>query len=238
MATHIGGTQRLYSHNAAGAVPQTAWFAAGAIIAFLVPFIFTTAIDTPLNLYYLVYFSITGAFLAAYVRATGVDLVAVFTRNWRWSLGLGVLAAAFLVFSVLNREDSTPHPSGFEFAFSIAWRGVIYGIVDALLLSGFPALIALALHNNDLAGLRRKLSFAGVALVLTLVITAVYHLGYEQFREDGVSAPEFGNTVISIPVLATANPLGSVIAHASMHVAADTRAYETEVFLPPKTTVE
>lgn len=68
-----------------------------------------------------------------------------------------------------------------------------------------------------------------------VTITAVYHLGYEQYREDGVGAPETGNTIISMPMLLTANPLGSVAAHASMHVAAVAHAYETEVRLPPAT---
>ena len=46
-----------------------------------------------------------------------------------------------------------------------------------------------------------------------------------------------GNTVISIPMLVTMNPAGSVLAHASMHIVAVQHAYETKVLLPPKTTV-
>jgi hypothetical protein len=84
----------------------------------------------------------------------------------------------------------------------------------------------------------RRLGFAAIALPLVIVITAVYHLGYDQFREDGVAKPEIGNTVISVPLLVAVNPAGSIVAHASMHVAAVTHAYETDVFLPPQTTAE
>jgi hypothetical protein len=70
---------------------------------------------------------------------------------------------------------------------------------------------------------------------MILVITAVYHLGYPQYRQDGVAKPEVGNTLISIPMLATANPVGSIAAHVSMHVTAVTHSYETTIFLPPKT---
>jgi hypothetical protein len=80
--------------------------------------------------------------------------------------------------------------------------------------------------------------FAALALPLVVVITASYHLGYQQFRDDGVAAPETGNTIISLPLLVSANPVGSVIAHASMHLAAVTHAYETDVFLPPQQSVE
>ncbi len=75
--------------------------------------------------------------------------------------------------------------------------------------------------------------------MLTLIITTTYHWGYSQIRDSGLErkgllGPEIGNTVISIPTLATANPLGSFIAHASMHVTAVGHSYETDLFLPPQ----
>ena len=70
--------------------------------------------------------------------------------------------------------------------------------------------------------------------MLILTITATYHLGFEQFRRDGIEAPVIGNTMISVPMLLTASPIGSVLAHASMHVAAATHAYERPTFLPPQ----
>ncbi len=73
---------------------------------------------------------------------------------------------------------------------------------------------------------------------LVLLITATYHLGYPQYREDGVGKPEIGNTIISVPMFATANPIGALIAHATMHTTAVAHSYETDVFLPPKTTVK
>jgi hypothetical protein len=196
--------------------------------------VFSSTLDLNHDLYYLVYFAGALAFLVAYVLATGADMRALFTRHWRWSLALGVVASVALVFNVLNREDSTPHPDGLYFAFSIGWRGVVYGVVDALVLTAFPVAVTLALMGGRLETLVRRAAFAVVSLALVLVITAVYHLGYEQFREDGVGGPEIGNTIISVPAILTANPLGSLIAHASMHVAADVHAYETDTFLPPK----
>jgi len=219
-------------------VVQLAWFASGAFVAFLIPFVFSSVLDLNHDAYYAVYFAGVGAFLGLYVRTTGADVGAFFRQNARWSLGLGLLAAAFVVFNVLNREDSTPHPGGAYFAFEIGWRGVVYGTVDALLLTAFPALVAFTLLEKRIAGPTRRAAFAGLAFVMVVLITATYHLGYEQFREDGVGAPEIGNTIILVPALATVNPLGSVVAHASMHVAAVTHSYETEVFLPPQTDAE
>ena len=49
--------------------------------------------------------------------------------------------------------------------------------------------------------------------------------------------PEVGNTLISVPALLTTNPAGSVVAHAAMHTTAVTHSYETDVYLPPQTSV-
>jgi hypothetical protein len=214
-----------------------AWYAAGAALGFALPFVFTSIFDVHHDSYYAVYFAATMAFLAAYVRFTGVDVRDLFRRNWRWSAVLGAATAAFLVFNVLTRADSTPRPDGWYFAFTLGWRGVLYGAVDALLLSAFPLAVAYAAipHPRTRAG---AVGRGALVLVLMAFITAAYHLGYEQYRDDGVGAPEVGNTVITIPALLTGNPLGSVIAHVSMHVTADAHAYETDVYLPPQTSAD
>jgi hypothetical protein len=217
---------------------QLGWFAVGALVAFLFPFVFSSIMELGNDLYYAIYFSGAIALLTIYSITAKVDVRALFSRNWRWSLCLGILAAVFLVLGVIQREDSTPHPDGLYFAFTIAWRGVAYGVVDALVLTAFPVAVAYAVFHSRLDSLARKAGFAALAMILSLTITATYHLGYEQFRDDGITGPETGNAIISLPAVLTANPLGSLVAHASMHVAADIHAYETDLYLPPETTVD
>jgi hypothetical protein len=209
------------------------WFIGGAVLGFLVPFLFTSVLSLHHDLYYLIYFAVTLGFLGLYVRTTNVDLIGFFRRNWAWSLGIGVPISAFVVWNVLSR-DSTPGPTGAYLAFEVLWRGAAYGVVDALLLTAFPGLVALGLLSGNLRGIFRNAGFVLATLVMVIIITGVYHLGYAQFREAGVAQPELGNTIISVPMLATANPAGSVLAHAAMHVAAVVHSYETDVFLPPQ----
>ncbi len=71
-------------------------------------------------------------------------------------------------------------------------------------------------------------------LPLVIIVTATYHLGYPQYRQDGLSRPETGNVLISIPMFATANPVGSIVAHVSQHVAAVTHAYESRDLRPTR----
>lgn len=226
------------AHTRHAAVPHwlrhATWFAFVAAVAFLVPFLGVSVLDLQHDLYYLAYFASAAALLVTYVRAEHVDVRGTFTRAWRWSLALGVLVAAAQVWNVLG-EDSTDRPGGAYFAFELLWRGLTYGVVDAMLLSALPCLVAYSILRGRVGGLTGKARFAALALPMILFVTAAYHLGYPQYRDDGVREPEVGNTIISLPTLATANPLGSVVAHASMHVTAVTHAYETDVFLPPET---
>ena len=218
-------------------IGHVVWFSIGGIGSFLVPYVFSNLLGLHHDLYYLIYFAFVGAFLGAYIRRHDIDVVR-FMRVGAWSsVVLGVPISLFLVWNVLSR-DSTPHPDGAYFAFEIAWRGLAYGVIDALMLTAFPALIAFGLLGDRLAGIASRLRFAGLVLALTLIITGTYHLGYEQFREDGIGQPELGNTLISIPTMVTGNPVGSILAHSTMHVTAVTHSYETDVFLPPQTNAD
>jgi hypothetical protein len=228
-----------YTHPVPRAIPEVVrhltWFALVCAVAFFVPYLGVSVLDLQHDLYYLLYFAVTIGVVAEYVHVERVGVREVFRTRWRWSLGLGALLAVFLVFTVVNTEDSTARPDGAYFVFELVWRGVGYGLVDTLLLTVFPCFVAYKLLHGRVDGLKGKLRFTAVTLPLVLVITATYHLGYPQFREDGVSRPETGNVLISIPAFATANPLGSLVAHVSQHVAAVTHCYESEIFNPPVT---
>lgn len=216
-------------------VRQVVWFAVVCAIAFLVPYLGVSVLGLQHDLFYLVYFAVTIALIAAYVRVEHVPVAEIFRRSVAWSIGLGVVVAGFLVFNVFNTSGGTARPTGLYLVFELLWRGVGYGLVDTLLLTIFPCFIAYKLLDGHVAGLRGKLRFTALTLPLVIIITATYHLGYPQYREDGLGRPETGNVLISIPTFATANPAGSIVAHVAQHVTAVSHAYESPIFNPPVT---
>jgi hypothetical protein len=228
-----------YTHPAARAVPhavrQAAWFALVCTVAFLVSYLGISVLELQHDVFYLVYFVIVLTLLESYVRIEHVDVAKVFRCRRRWSIAIGVVLAAVLVFNVFKTEDATARPHGFYFVFELVWRGVGYGVIDTLLLTVFPCFVAFRIVRGRVGGLVGKLRFTALALPLVIVVTATYHLGYPQFREDGISRPETGNVLISIPTFATANPAGSIVAHVSQHVTSVTHAYESKIFNPPVT---
>jgi hypothetical protein len=201
-------------------------------VGFTIPFVGSSVLDLQHDVYLGIYFAAVLALLWAYAQATQLDVRSVARRNWKPGVALGVVFGIALVRNVLA-EDGTPRPDGAYFWFELAWRGGVYGAVDALLLTVLPCLVAYRAVGGPLRSWGRRLAYFGASLVLIATITAIYHLGFEQYREDGVGEPETGNVIISMPMLLTANPIGSIADHAAMHISAVAHSYETEVRLPP-----
>lgn len=228
-----------YTHPLLWAVPQAVrhlvWFVLICAVGFLVPYLGVSVLDLQHDVFYLLYFAVAIALLAGYIRVEHLDVAEILRHRWRWSAGIGVVLAVVLVFNVFNTEDATAWPHGAYFFFELLWRGVGYGLIDTLLLTVFPCLVAYRLLRGRVGGLKGKLRLTALCLPLVIAGTATYHLGYPQYREDGLSRPETGNILISIPTFATANPAGSFVAHVSQHVAAVTHSYESKIFNPPAT---
>jgi hypothetical protein len=236
MSTHVFGPQ---SHVEVrvwhGLSAHWAWLAGGFVLAFAVPYLLADVLEINRDLFYGLYALAVFGLFALWSRSTGYDVVAAAKRHWIAALLLGLAAAAVLSAIVIRTEDATARPDGIDLFAAIAWRGILYGVTDGLLLSVFPILVVFAAF----AGTRLDRRFAGkvviglVALAASLAMTAAYHSGYSDFRSDKMTKPLTGDVVWGAPTLLTLNPIGAPIAHAGLHTSAVLHSYETDTFLPP-----
>ena len=212
-----------------------AWLGAGFVVGFVVPFLFADVLRLPRDLYYGIYIAAVLGFFVLWARATGQRLDVMVRRRWRLAVVLGLIFAVILGFFVLRAEPATPGPEGLALAWAVLWRGVAYGAADGLLLSAFPILAVFAAAEGSRLRRRKSGTFAvgAAALLASLAMTTVYHLGYSDFRSPLLARPVTADLVWSVPTLVTLNPIGTPITHAAMHVTAVLHSYETDVFLPP-----
>jgi hypothetical protein len=210
------------------------WLAAGLVLFFLIPFVLTDLVSINRDLYYGIYIVAVFGFVGAWVGCANDAPLGVLTRNWRAGVGLGVLFVGAMTAIVLN-EPATSHPGGLDFVAALVWRGVLYGLADGLILSAFPILAVFAAFAGTrmMARWRGKVAVGALALAASLLFTAVYHLGYADFRGEKLRKPLAGDLIWSVPTLATLSPLGAPIAHAGLHVSAVVHSYQTDIFLPP-----
>ena len=210
------------------------WLAAGFPFAFAVPFLLADTLELNRDVFYGLYAAAVACFVTAWGRHTGFTRQD-FTRRWRWGLVLGALAAAVLTAVVLNSEHATARPGGLELAGAVLWRGVLYGATDGVLLSVFPILAVFGAFAGT--KLRKRIpgtvAVATLAMLASIGITAVYHLGYSDFRSEKLRKPVAGDLIWSAPTLVTLSPLGAPIAHIGLHVSAVLHSYDTDTFLPP-----
>jgi D-alanyl-D-alanine carboxypeptidase len=213
---------------------QLYWLAAGLVLIFLIPFCLTDVASIDRDLYYGIYIGAVFGFFGLWLRYANESARAVLTRNWRAGIAVGLLFVGAMVAVVLN-EPATARPGGLEFVSAIAWRGVLYGLADGLILSAFPILAVFAAFKGGRALARRrgKIAVGALALGVSLLFTAVYHLGYSDFRGEKLRKPLAGDALWSVPTLATLSPIASPLTHAGLHVTAVAHSYDTDLFLPP-----
>ncbi len=208
------------------------WIVVAALVGFASSFVFDDLLTLPVDLYYLVYFAVIITFFSIYVARTKLNLREWFSRRLIWGVLLGLIFGALLVQNVLSRPE-TEKFTGTYLVWSIFWRGLVYGAIDGLLLSSFPWTVTWRAFDVNHKPLGKKIAFGVLAWVMILVVTTAYHLGYSDFRSQKIIQPNIGNTIMSIPTLLAANPIGSAMAHATMHITAVIHSPKTELFLPP-----
>jgi len=213
---------------------QWYWLGAGLALFFLLPFLLTDVTTVDRDVYYAIYIATVLAFTGLWLRFATESPRAVLTRNWRAGIVLGAIFVLPLAAIVLQ-EDATSRPDGLDVVGPILWRGVLYGLADGVILSAFPivAVFAAFAGTRALARRRGKLAVGALALAVSMLFTAAYHLGYSDFRGEKLRKPLAGDAIWSLPTLVTLSPLGAPIAHAGLHVTAVVHSYDTDVFLPP-----
>jgi hypothetical protein len=117
--------------------------------------------------------------------------------------------------------------------FDILRLGVVYGTLDALFLSVFPVIAVWHAFPDHTGTWRGKIAVGALALVASLIVTATYHIGYEECRGDQMREALVGNDIFTLGYLLTTNPIAAVAGHVILHIASVLHGAATTVNLPP-----
>jgi hypothetical protein len=210
------------------------WIVAAGLLGFATSAIFARLLRLPRNLYLLPYVVCSSLFLYAYVKWSGLSVPDLTRHQWIWGLVGAVVLGAFTVKNILSQPASA-RAQGVVLAFDLVWSGVIYGFVDALLLSVLPVLATWQAFTllNWTVSLPGKILVGTLGILASLFVTVAYHLGYPEYHGKGLFGPVIGNTTMTLGFLITNNPLAAVLSHIAMHVAGVLRGPASVVQLPP-----
>ena len=214
-------------------VDRWGWLAAAALTGFAASYVLSSVLRLPRAGFVAGYTVFTAALCLVYVWREGVGARTQLRRRWVAGLIGGIVFGAVLVRQVLGQPASI-RPEGAELLGQLTFYGVIYGVVDALLLSVLPVL---ALYGSrpaaELKGAGARLRWGVTALLGSALVAAAYHAGFDEFRGARLIQPIIGNTLITLSYLLTGSPLTPLLAHVAMHGAAVVHGAESTMQLPP-----
>lgn len=211
------------------------WLPAAALLGFAIAAIFAGLLHLPRSVYLIPYVALASLFFYAFVRWSGISLTQVVRHNWVWGVMGAVLVGAFVVRNVVSQPASV-RADGLPLVFDLLWSGVVYGAMDALLLSVLPVLATWQAFSivGWTAHWPGKIAVGAIALVASLLITVCYHLGYPEYQaQGGVAGPTIGNGVMTLGYLLSTNPITAVFSHIAMHVAGVLHGPASVMQLPP-----
>jgi hypothetical protein len=210
-----------------------AWILAAGSVGFISSMLFSSLLHLPRAAFVAAHALVASAFVTCYVTLTRTDPGVETRRHSRRGLLVGVVLGLLLTRGVMMQPRSAA-PSGGALTAAIVWFGLVYGMVDAVLLNVLPAHIHLASKAAGTAGSAGgKLKASASALAASLVVTALYHLGFAEFRGPALLQPLIGNAIVTAGYLASGSPLAAIVSHVAMHVAAVVHGMESTVQLPP-----
>ena len=210
------------------------WVLGASLLGFAITSVFVWRWKLARNLFLIPYVCLVGMFLYAFSILYDVDPGAILARNWVWGVLAGGLTSLFLIRHVRSQPASR-HSTGPVLLFELTWVGLIYGLSDALFLNVFPVIMVWE-ATSGLAWTLTPWGKVGVGvlgLFASLMVAAAYHLGYPEFRGSKMRFVFTGNGIITLAFLLSGNPLGALISHPVMHIAAVLQGAETTVQLPP-----
>lgn len=210
------------------------WIPAAAVLGLAITAVLSGWLRWPRGWIVLLYAVLAGSFVLGYLRWSSQDLGQLVARHWLWGLVGAIAVGAFVVRNVMSQPGSAA-PRGPELVFNLIWLGLVYGTVDALLLSVIPIVAAWQglSRLGWTAAWPGRIAVGAIAVCASLIVAATYHWGYVEFRGPSLRAPVLGNGIMSLGFVLTTNPLTAWVSHVAMHVASVLHGMDTTLQLPP-----
>jgi hypothetical protein len=206
------------------------WIAGAGAVGFAVSAVCSSVLRLPRGPFVLVHAVAVGVLGALFFRGSGALVDRTARQRFAAGVATGLLVGAMLVAGVIRGSGGT-RPVGVDLATALGWYGVVYGVADAVLLTVIPvtAVRAWWIPRTN-AG---PLGWRAAALAASLLVTALYHAGFAEFRRAALVQPLIGNAVVTAGYLVTGHPATPLLAHVLMHGAAVFHGMEATTQLPP-----
>ncbi len=114
-------------------------FVAAAILGLVVAEVFAGLTHWPHSLNLIPFVGLSCLLLCAFLRWSSASVLDLLQDRWFWRLLAAVPLGMFIVHNILSQLAS-PRSEGWSLAFELLWVGIVYGLIETVLLFALPAM--------------------------------------------------------------------------------------------------
>lgn len=193
---------------------------------FLVSWIGTEVLHMSRHGYVAALAVVTAAAAVVVAEVAGASPAEFIGHHWALGLAAALLTGLGTGAAMRRKEPGTEHLDADELRVAAVWEGVVYGIAEGVLLSVLPVFVVWQAAAD--AGWNDAAAWAA-GFVASVVMIAVHHFGYWDFRGPKVGLAIVGCGVLTLGYLATGSLLAAALGHVLLHVVGITSGIQ----LPP-----
>jgi hypothetical protein len=160
------------------------------------------------------------------VEATGTSPSRILGHRWLAGLVGAVVTGLVAGMGLKRAERLGGHGSKTAAPSDLGWEGAVYGLAEGILLSGLPVFLLWQAATDK--GWATGWAWTS-ALAASVVMIAIHHFGYWDFRGPKVGLAIAGCGLLSVAYLVTRSLLAPAVGHVIMHAVGMTAGIE----LPP-----
>jgi len=211
---------------------ETTWAEAMVVMVgllgagFLLSWIGTEVLHISRHAYVAALAVVTVAGTVVVAEVAGASVAEFIGHHWALGLAAALVTGLGTGVAMRKKEPGTEHLNAEEMRVAAIWEGVVYGISEGVLLSVLPVFIVWQAAAD--AGWNDPAAWAA-GLVASVVMIAVHHFGYWDFRGPKVGLAIVGCGVLTLGYLATGSLLAAALGHVLLHVVGITGGIQ----LPP-----
>jgi hypothetical protein len=204
------------------------WLFQAAVLVFGVPFIFSHLLKLPLDLFYVILGIFSIAFIWYYSKATDLDWGKSLSPGW----ALGIILGAFIGLGFISNASTQIHMADFNmpaFTSRVILRGVIYGVLSAILLTIIPFVITWRAFSGANPGNIRKIAVTLIAVIALASMSFLYNLGLGGFNNKNLNDDVKMSMIANVPSLVSGNPLAGPISNVFLQISRNIALYQENV---------
>jgi hypothetical protein len=194
------------------------WIPPNAVLVFGLPYLLVKLLKFSNDIYYIWLYIVSIAFIVIYARLTHFNWGASLKTGWALGTILGVFVG--LAFLSLASMSNPAIENSFLSVniIPLLWRGLLYGLISAILISVFPFIVVWRALSGSNPGGTRKIGVTLVAIISIALMSSLYNLGLSDLRNDNLTNQIGKSMIASVPTIISGSPLAAPISNVLLQI--------------------